>query len=193
MVSKRMTLSGFSLACILCMFGSKVLAEVVEYEDKEAWEIAAGQFSTIGFADLPDGTWVTEQYAHLGVHFVDGWDQVIHGESFLEDGAGLAGGEQIDLVFDGPMYSLAADFPGYLTIDLYNEGEVFYTSSELGFGGLGNFGGLVSTDSFDRAVLRDPPGNVFVDDIHFGPPIPAPSPLLIVGVALLVPRRRRTR
>jgi hypothetical protein len=179
--------------CMTATCASIVLADIVEYREKEEWEAAAGEFTTIGFADLPDGTWVTEQYAHLGVHFVDGWDQVIHGGSFLEDGAGLAGGEQIDLVFDAPMYSIAADFPGFLGFDLYFEGEFFYKSSEFGVGGYGNFGGLVSTEPFDRAVLWEygQYPSVFVDDLHFGPPIPAPSALCIVSAALLTARRRR--
>jgi len=86
------------------------------------------------------------------------------------------------------MYSIAADFPGLLLIDLYCEDELFYTSNVFGVGGVGNFGGLVS---FDRAVLSDPPGQVFLDDLHFGPPIPAPSALCIVGAALLASRRWR--
>jgi len=181
-------------ACLAAMSTSIVRAEVTEYIDKEAWENAAGQFTTIGFADLPDGTWVTEQYAHLGVHFVDGWDQVVYGEiTFPEDGAGLVGGEQIDLVFDAPLYWIATDFPGLLIIDLYYEGELFYSSNVFGVGGYGNFGGLVSTEPFDRAVLWEygtfP--NVFVDDLHFGPPIPAPSAIALVGAALLAARRRR--
>jgi len=192
MISKRVTAIGSFLGWIVCILGSAVRADIVEYDDKEEWVVAAGEFTTIGFADLPDGTWVTEQYAHLGVHFVDGWDQVIHGGAFLEDGAGIAGGEQIDLVFDDSMYSIAADFPGYLTIELYYQEQLFYVSNEFGVGGYGNFGGLVSTEPFDRAIIWDYDDAVFVDDLHFGPPIPAPSALWIVGAAIVAARRRRS-
>jgi hypothetical protein len=175
-----------------CILGSPVRADIVEYREKQDWEAAVGEFTTIGFADLPDGTWVTEQYAHLGVHFVDGWDQVIYcEETYLQDGVGLAGGEQIDLVFDAPLYWIATDFPGGLVIDLYFDGQLFYQSSYFGTSGLGNFGGLVSTEPFDRAVIWDYDEGVFLDDLHFGPPIPAPSALPFVCAALLAGRRRR--
>jgi len=166
-------------------------ADITEYDEKEEWEAAVGGFSTADFTGFPDNTPIDEQYAYLGVHFVDGYDFAVLGwETFPNDGAGLDGNELVDLIFDAPMYWIAADFPGYLTIDLYYQDELFYTSNEFGVGGLGNFGGLVSTDPFDRAVLRDPPGQVFLDDLHFGPPIPVPSVLCIVSAALLAGRRR---
>jgi len=70
---------------------------------------------------------------------------------------------------------------------------LFYTSSKFGVGGIGNFGGLVSTEPFDRAVIWDYGSypNVNLDDLHFGPPIPAPSALPFVSAALLAARRRR--
>jgi len=180
------------LGSMTCILGSPARADIVEYREKQDWEAAVGEFTTIGFADLPNGTWVTEQYAHLGVHFVDGWDQVVYGEiTFPEDGAGLVGGEQIDIVFDEPIYSIAADFPGGLIVELYLAGEMFYQSSYFGGTGYGNFGGLLSSLPFDGAVLRDDDQYVAIDDVHFGPPIPAPSALCIVSAALLAPRRRR--
>jgi hypothetical protein len=172
----------------------KVNADIVEYRDKGEWEAAAGSFSTADFTGFPDNTPIDEQYAYLGVHFVDGYDFVIldpEYTTFLNDGAGLDGNQLIDLVFDVPRSSIAADFPGFLTIELCYQDELFYTSNEFGVGGVGNFGGLVSTEPFDRAVLIDPPGQVFLDDLHFGPPIPAPSALCIVSAVLLVARRRR--
>ena len=195
MIADYRSAAGVVMGFLTGICASISRADIVEYREKQDWESAVGQFITIGFADLPNGTWVTEQYAHLGVHFVDGWDQVVYGEiTFLQDGAGLVGGEQIDIIFDQPIYWIAADFPGYLGFDLYFEGEFIHRSSEFGIGGYGNFGGLVSTVPFDRAVLWEygtfP--NVFVDDLHFGPPIPAPSALCIVSAALLTARRRRT-
>jgi hypothetical protein len=177
------------LAAGICASISR--AEIVEYDDKDEWEAAAGSWSTADFTGFPDNTPIDEQYAYLGVHFVDGYDFVVLGEGFLNDGAGLDGNELVDLVFDVPIYSIAADFPGLLIIELYYDDELFYTSNVFGVGGYGNFGGLVSTDPFDRAVLRDPPGQVFLDDLHFGPPIPAPSALCTVGAAFFAARRRR--
>jgi MYXO-CTERM domain-containing protein len=101
------------------------------------------------------------------------------------------GGEQIDIVFDEPTYWIAADFPGGMIVQLYLEGEMFYQSCYFGGTGYGNFGGLLSTLAFDRAVLRDDDEYVAIDDLHFGPPIPAPSAMVLLSAALLTVRRRR--
>jgi hypothetical protein len=186
--------AGMSLATVLtAVCTSIVLADIVEYREKEEWEAAAGSWSTADFTGFPDNTPIDEQYAYLGVHFVDGYDFVVLGTSFPNDGAGLDGNELVDLVFDAPMYSIAADFPGIIGFDLYYAGELFYTSSKFGVGGIGNFGGLVSTEPFDRAVIWDYGSypNVNLDDLHFGPPIPAPSVFCIVSAALVGVRRRR--
>jgi hypothetical protein len=179
--------------CVSTVCTSMLRADIVEYRDKEEWEAAAGSWSTADFTGFAMGTPIDEQYAYLGVHFVDGYDFVVLGwETFPNDGAGLDGNELVDLVFDAPMYCIAADFPGNLGFDLYFEGEFFYKSSEFGAGGVGNFGGLVSTQPFDRAVVWEygTYPNVSLDDLHFGPPIPAPSALCIVSAALLAARRR---
>jgi hypothetical protein len=184
--------------CVSSTCTSLLRADIVEYRDKGEWEAAAGSWSTADFTGFPMGTPITEQYAHLGVHFVDGYDFVVldpEYTTFLNDGAGLDGNELVDLIFDAPMYWIAADFPGFLGFDLYFKGEFFYKSSEFGASGVGNFGGVVSTEPFDRAVLWEygTYPNVNVDDLHFGPPIPAPPALPLVGAALLAPRRRHTR
>jgi hypothetical protein len=178
-------------ACLAAISGSIVSADVTEYIDKQDWEAAAGSWSTADFTGFPDNTPIDEQYADLGVHFVDGYDFVVHGSSYVNDGAGLDGNEYVDLVFDAPMYSIAADFPGFLAVDLYFEGEFFYRSSYFGGSGIGWFGGLVSTEPFDRAVISDYDENVAIDDLHFGPPIPVPSALSMFAAGLLSARRRR--
>jgi hypothetical protein len=187
--------SAIALAvCVSTVCTSMLRADIVEYRDKEEWEAAAGSWSTADFTGFPDNTPIDEQYAYLGVHFVDGYDFVVLDPAhttFPNDGAGLDGNELVDLVFDAPMYWIAADFPGLLLIDLYYEGELFYSSNVFGVGGVGNFGGLVSTEPFDRAVIWDYDDNVAMDDLHFGPPIPAPSALCIVSAALLTARQRR--
>jgi hypothetical protein len=170
-----------------------VRADIVEYRDKGEWEAAAASWSTADFTGFPDNTPIDEQYAHMGVHFVDGYNFVVLGEGFLNDGAGLDGNEFVDLVFDKPIYSIAADFPGFIGFDLYFNGQLFHTSTEFGVGGYGNFGGLVSTEVFDEAVIWQYGShpNVNLDDLHFGPPIPAPSATALTGATLLAARRRR--
>jgi hypothetical protein len=190
MVTARTSLALLA-ACVSIVCASIVVADIVEYRDKGEWEVAAGSWSTADFTGFPMGTPIDEQYARLGVHFVDGYDFVVLGSSFPNDGAGLDGNELVDLVFDAPMYWIAADFPGMLTIDLYYDGEFFYRSSFFGGSGVGWFGGLISTAPFDRAVIWDYDDNVAMDDLHFGPPIPAPSAVFIVGAALLAGRRWR--
>jgi hypothetical protein len=182
-------------ACLAAMSTSIVRAEVTEYIDKQDWEAAAGSWSTADFTGFPDNTPIDEQYAYLGVHFVDGYDFVLccDYQLFPQDGAGLDGNELIDLIFDVPMYSMAADFPGFLGFDLYFGGEFFYKSSEFGIGGYGNFGGLVSTQPFDRVVIWEygTHPNVVVDDLHLGPPIPTPAGMAVIGALLLASRRRQ--
>jgi len=76
---------------------------------------------------------------------------------------------------------------------LYNQGQLIYTSGIFGGGGVGWFGGLISTQPFDAAVIIDPLGYVFIDDLHFGPPIPGPGALALLGAAALFAQRRRKR
>jgi hypothetical protein len=192
---KARTASVLLAACVSVVCTSMLRADIVEYREKEEWEAAAASWSTADFTGFPDNTPIDEQYAYLGVHFVDGYDFVLccDYQLFPQDGAGLDGNELIDLIFDVPMYSMAADFPGFLGFDLYFEGEFIYKSTEFGIGGYGNFGGLISTQPFDRVVIWEygTHPNVVVDDLHFGPPIPAPSALCVISAALLAARRRR--
>jgi hypothetical protein len=87
--------------------------------------------------------------------------------TYPQDGAGLDGNGDISVSFATLQAWIGVDFPGYLTIDLYRQGELF-ASVEYGFSGIGNFGGLISTEPFDAAVLIDPGGEAEIDDLHFG-------------------------
>ena len=194
MMGKHCTAGIVLTPFVAAMVANIARADIVEYRDKEEWETAAASWSTADFTGFPDNTPIDEEYAYLGVHFVDGYDFVVldpEHTTFLNDGAGLDGNELVDLIFDAPMYSIAADFPGFLAVDLYFEGEFFYRSSYFGGSGIGWFGGLVSTEPFDRAVISDYDDNVAIDDLHFGPPIPVPSALSMFAAGLLGARRRR--
>ena len=165
---------------------------VAEFFDKDEWIAAVGPFTTIDFTGFPDGTQIMEQYADLGVHFVDHTDFVLccSDDLFPNDGAGLDGNQGVDLVFDSPQAYIAAEFPGFLRIDLFSGGDLFYSSIVFGGVGVGWFGGLVSSGMFDAATLSDPvDGNVVIDDLHFG--VPAPPTLGLLVVAGLSARRRR--
>ena len=168
-----------------------VSAGVMEFTDKDEWIAAVGAFTTIGFTEFPSGTFVTDQYADLGILFTDGNDIIVccGKETFPEDGAGLDGNGDIAVAFDTPQLWIGADFPGFLDIELYFQGKLFHTGV-FGFGGVGNFGGMLSTQPFDAAVLIDPLGEAEIDDLHFGVPAPGTLPLLALG-ALWTRRRRR--
>ncbi len=155
-------------------------ADVLEFTDKDEWIKAVGQFATIGFTGFPEGTWITDQYADVGILFTDGDDWIHHTCGFVNDCWGLAGGDgndQITVAFDTPQLWIGVDYPGALKIELFSEGRLIYTSSNFGVGGAGNFAGLLSTDLFDGAVLSDwVDGTVFIDDLHFVPPGPGKCP-----------------
>jgi len=166
-------------------------ADIIEFTDKAQWEAAAGQFTTIDFTGFDSGTIITSQYIDPGVVFTGGDDLIHPGSGFVNDGWGLAGHESIDMAFTGPVNAIAADFPGGLMIELYWEGDLLYTSSNFGQGGSGWFAGLVSTDPFDFAVFRDwIDESTFIDDLHFGPPIPG-APVVVAFVFAVFTRRRR--
>ena len=181
---------------ILALFSAlcaSVRGEVIEFKDKAEWADAVGVFTTIGFTGFPDGTWVFEQYAHLGVHFVDGFDIIgcCCYEAYPIDGAGLDGNAEIHLIFDEPLTHIAADFPGNLKIELHRDGQLMYTSSEFGSSGDFAFGGLWSSHPFDEARIFDYDDQVNLDDLHFGPPIPVPSVFVLLSVGFLTTQRRR--
>ena len=162
---------------------------VEEFTDKDEWIAAVGQFTTIDFTGFPDGTFITDQYADLGILFTDGNDSIVFAGSFINDGVGLGGNGNISMSFDTPQAWIGVDHPGFLSIELYSEGRLFFASNLWG-GGVGNFLGLVSTELFDAAVLIDPLDRLaFIDDLHFG--VPAPGALWLLAVAALMPRRRR--
>ena len=169
---------------------------VIEFNDKDRWIAAVGTFTTIGFDGFEPSTIITDQFANLGILFTDGDDRIKPFDeiTFPNDGWGLDGNGNITLVFDTPQAWIAADFPGRLQIQLFANGELFFMSGILGVGGFGNFGGLVSSEPFDTAVLMDFPADfeAEIDDLHFG--VPAPGVLWMLTVAMLyaTPRARPT-
>jgi MYXO-CTERM domain-containing protein len=91
------------------------------------------------------------------------------------------------------MSYIAADFPGTIIIDLIQGDELFFRTSPLGWSGPGQFGGVVSDVSFDEVRIWYFDNQVNIDNIHFGPPIPAPGAIVgVAALALLGRRRRRT-
>lgn len=180
----------------LLLVSSTSSAAVTEYTDEVEWQSAAGAHTTITFAELPLFTLITDQYAYLGVLFTDGSDYT-HGFSFNtfpNDGYGLNGAlDETSLEFSQPTYAIGADFPGGLAFKLYYQDQLIYSSNWFGGSGAGWFGGLVSDEPFDMVYIYDPFGGLFIDDLHFGPPIPAPGVLVTLILAQHVLRSRRRR
>ncbi|MCH8150741.1 MAG: hypothetical protein IH830_00025 [Planctomycetes bacterium] len=189
------TTTGLIAAAIMAWLGNgQALGGFVEeFTDKAEWISAVGRFTTIDFTGFPDGTFITDQYADLGILFTDGNDNIfLSDNAFPNDGAGLFGGgfTPIAVSFDTPQAWIAVDFPGAVQFELFREGELIYTSSLFGGGGVGFFAGLVSSELFDAAVILDPDDqSVFIDDLHFG--VPAPGAIALLALASLFSTRRR--
>jgi hypothetical protein len=180
----------------LVICGAVPARALESYTDLTAYNAAVGPHTVIDFTGLAAGTIPSDQYAGLGVVFTDGDDRVRSESAFVTDEKGVDGFGQIHLTFTSPVNTIGAEFPGGLTIDLYNGETLVGTSGDLGGAGAGFFGG-VSGIAFDRAVLRDPVDDrVFIDNLHFGVNggvIPAPGAVVlgIVGAALTGWLRRR--
>ena len=189
----RMTIGLVAVAVMAWPGNGEALGGFVEeFTDKDEWIAAVGRFTTIGFTGFPNGTFITDQYAELGILFTDGNDSISPFDpiTYPNDGWGLDGNGNISVAFDSPQAWIGVDHPGFLSIELYSEGRLFYTSSIAGGGGVGFFLGLISSELFDAAVLIDPFGlDAEIDDLHFG--VPAPGSVCLLALAGLWPRRRR--
>ena len=108
------------------------------YWDKPSWEAAVPGATTLSFGEFADGTLMTNQYASLGVNFLNGDDQVQADPGFttyLADGWGIDANANCHLVFDMDQFAIAALHPGYMKLKLYNDGALVYSSFALGGGG----------------------------------------------------------
>jgi len=173
-----------------------VEAAVTTYINKSAWQSAIGQHSTITFQGYPEHTLITDQYASMGVLFADGNDRIRFNDSFLNDGVGLRSSDlfygAITLTFDAPMTAVGADFLGHIGIQLYADSQLIFDSDQF-TANQSRFGGLISTIPFDSAIIRDRSDSVVViDDLFFGPAIPAPSAALLMTIAATIRTRRRS-
>jgi MYXO-CTERM domain-containing protein len=166
---------------------------VTEYTDFALWSEAVNdQLTTIDFTGYPDGMFVTDLYEALGITFIDGNDNIyLVPPPTFHDGAGIDGNNHTTLSFALPIHWIAVDHPGHVTFELFNNGEPFYFSTVMGGGGTGFFSGVISDTAFDMVIIDDPFGEVAFDDLHFGPPIPAPAALALLALAGLRGSRRR--
>ncbi|MCH8165525.1 MAG: hypothetical protein IH889_07945 [Planctomycetes bacterium] len=191
----RKTTTGLIAAAIMAWPGNgQALGGFVEeFTDKDSWIAAVGDFTTVDFTGFAPGTFITDQYADLGILFTDGNDSISPFDpiTYPEDGWGLDGNGNISVAFDTPQAWIGVDFPGFLSIELYSQGRLFFTSNLNGGAGVGNFLGLISSQLFDAAVVVEgaPGFEAEIDDLHFG--VPAPGSVCLLVLAGLWPRRRR--
>jgi MYXO-CTERM domain-containing protein len=182
------------LAITLTCTATSARGEVREYTDYDEWRSDVGHFTTIQFTEYPPGTIVTDHYHDLGVLFTDGNDLLAERSYVLNDHFGLLGPafDDVTVEFDLPRTAIAVHFPGLIQFDIYRADELIYRSSVFS-DAYHDVAGLITTEPFDAALIFDPTGDgVAIDDLHFGPPIPAPGVLALLGLALLAPRRRRS-
>jgi hypothetical protein len=184
----------FTLATIFVLgHANSALGTVQQFTGKASWLAAAGAHTAITFLGYPQNTNITTQYSNLGITFTDGIDLIDNAPTaFPNDGWGINGAlDSTTLYFALPTTSLAADFPGFIQYKLFWHEQLIFTSNIMGGGGAGHFAGVVSDQPFDRAVILDPLGGLFFDDLYFGPPVPAPAALPLLALAALRGRSRR--
>lgn len=140
-----------------------------DYTDKATWQaVWGGDITSVGFADLPSGTVVTDQYADEGLLFTDGNDRTL-AYSATTDGMLLMGSGRIEIALDTPAAAIGVDYPGGLRIQLFNDaGDLVYTSGNFGGNGAGFFGGVID-GAFTYVVLSDWVDDfIFIDNVHVG-------------------------
>lgn len=172
---------------------AKAHAVIAQYTNRQAWEQAVGAHTRITFQEVPPQTWVSDQYAHLGVTFelnANVGSQIQSQLYYLNDSVGLASFGVVTspvVYFTNPTYAIAVDTP--LTFAFF---EVYYQGSLVGdatVGGGNYFKGIVSTQPFDAVYFMPQ----LIDDLYFAPPILAPAGLALLAVAAGTGRSRRRR
>ncbi len=166
------------VAVVLFAAAIEAQGDVIEFLDrKDEWIAAVGPFTTVDFTGFPHGTFITDQHADVGVLFTDWNDSIfVNNNGFPNDGAGLDGNGDINVVFDTLQAWIAVDFPGAMRFELFRDGVLIFASTSLFAGSAGHFFGLRSSEFFDAARIIDPFGEAEIDDLHFGV-MPCPADL----------------
>lgn len=173
------------------------VADISIYNSKPDWQSAAGSYTFIGFTGFATNTFITNQYADQGVVFTDGNDHIRNSPGYL-DGSALIStefispyGGRIHLAFDGARSSMALEYRGSILVELYMHGRLLDTTVMYS-AAFTPFVGLTSTASFDSAIVYDGDDEVVVvDNLYFGPTVPAPGSIVLLWVAAFTARHRR--
>ncbi|HRP64145.1 MAG TPA: hypothetical protein PK400_12675 [Phycisphaerales bacterium] len=166
---------------------------IIEFTNKAAWQSVVPSHTTVDFTGYPDETQLSIQYTEThGVTFA-GLSFIYHTTSFPNDGEGVVGMPGSRFFFETPRQAVAVDYVSNIRFELHYKGALIYTSGNFMTSHGSTFAGLISDVPFDEVYLYRPitPGLVFYDDLHFGPPIPAPGALGVFALAAFGCRRRR--
>jgi MYXO-CTERM domain-containing protein len=177
-----------------CPFATKALGGFTYVSSFAQWQAFAPVYTTIDFTDLQKGEWLSDQYLDLGVNFIDG-GFAEQSSLYPQDSFGVYGACYMDIAFDSPQYAIGSHHPGSMRFDIYFGSTLLYTSLSTG-SGLNNFRGVLSTQPFDRVVMRGdtlgPPScdPISVDNIYFSS-VPGPGALPLLALGCLGRGRRR--
>jgi hypothetical protein len=142
------------------------LAQATEYTDLPTWEAALTGIQTAPFTGFFAGTIITNQYQPIGMTYTQANDTVFLSSVFSTDGAGLKCNGNTSITFNSPQTAIGIDFPGGLSIELYSGGTLIYASGNFAGSGTGFFAGIITTATFDRAIVDDwVDGSAYVDNV----------------------------
>ena len=179
-------------ACVAIALVERCTATVTVITNKPQWISAIGTHSRIGFDEYPPDINITTQYASLGVTFTDGDDVTDYNPVYLDDHGLISDPAHFRMEYSIPVRGLAIELPGIMSFTLYDHGTLVYSSGVV-VGEFTPFYGVISTTAFDEVIVIDPTGVVLnIDNLYFGPAVPAPGALLILlcGFASQSTRRR---
>jgi hypothetical protein len=173
------------LTAVLLGAGGPARAVTTSYDMLSDYLAAIAPQQIFDFTEVLLGTTVTTQYIGLGVEFTDGDNITLADASFVNDGVGLDATGSMELLFSTPITPLGFEFPGALTIEIFDSATSLGVSSDFAQSGSGFFRGITSTVAFNRAIVSDwYEGNAFVDTMCFGQvPKPSTATLLCLGLA----------
>ena len=139
---------------------------------------------------------LAEQYTQFGVHF-DLGTALASATSFTADGWGFistfSSQGVVPVHFDLLQHAFAVDFINATQLSFFLGDALVYQSTPFFTLSPPKFRGFVLDDAFDRVVITTGGlgGDVRMDNLYVGTPIPAPAVSSLVALGFTAARRRR--
>ncbi len=170
-------------------------AGITIFQSFADWQAATPDgHSTCDFTGFAPNTIITEQYADLGIHFVNPFNLVHNIPSlFPQDGWGIDPNGVLEVKFDGPMHAIAAHSPSSQWKYKLYLGDALVGQFPAQTAGPEQFLGVTTAFAFDRVrfLLGGDFGIIWTDNIYFATvPAPAAMPVLLM-LGLVAPGLRR--